>query len=292
MIKIFKDIKHQTDFDTNGFVVIPVLNFETINNLKEIYYTEVPQNQITNFASSAICSIEKNNIISDTLYNLTNPFFNNFLENYQMIGGSFLIKKNDNGSLGIHQDNNCVDNTTHAAAFAWTPLEDVNIKNGCMYVIKNSHLFFDNIVSFSYKNDNIYWKKIPEKYIVPIEMKAGEVLFFNPKLFHGSFKNQTNNTRIAINSLITDRNATITYYIKKDDDTALQYEISKYAYLNCYKYFSEGMLPEGAIFIKEISYRNKPIDHNILYKALTNKDYPKWKNLYFSIFKSLINEYN
>lgn len=289
---IFKDEKNAADFKENGYVVISLLSPQAISQIKELYFRHVDENNITNFSSVSICEEEVNNQISEGLHDIFAPYLSTVLKEFSLLGGTFLIKKKSSGSLGLHQDNTCVDEKKDCAAFMWTPTEDVNIDNGCMYIIRKSHTLFNNIISYSYKNPNIFRKRIPDRFIQPVPMKAGDVLFFNPSVFHGSYKNQKDSIRVSVNSLVTNADAKITYYDKVNEHTAALYEINLNSYLNSYRYYCEGKLPKDALYIRDIEYRHQPITHRELYKLLTGKSYPFYYELYNRLTQKITDEYS
>jgi ectoine hydroxylase-related dioxygenase (phytanoyl-CoA dioxygenase family) len=77
---------------------------------------------------------------------------------------------------------------------AWMALDDCDEANGCMQVVPGSHRWpvlcterADTTVSFT----DITVPIPPGQEVRPVPMAAGDVLFFNGSLIHGSYPNTT-----------------------------------------------------------------------------------------------------
>lgn len=63
------------------------------------------------------------------------------------------------------------------------PLEDQTVENGCLYVVPGSHL------------SGSYTKQDDFQQAVPVESKAGDLLIWDSRLWHGAGENKSNSTR-------------------------------------------------------------------------------------------------
>jgi ectoine hydroxylase-related dioxygenase (phytanoyl-CoA dioxygenase family) len=77
---------------------------------------------------------------------------------------------------------------------AWMALDDCDEANGCMQIVSGSHTWpilctekADTTVSFT----DVTVPIPPDAQVHPIQMAAGDVLFFNGALVHGSYPNTT-----------------------------------------------------------------------------------------------------
>jgi phytanoyl-CoA hydroxylase len=92
----------------------------------------------------------------------------------------------------LHQDNFYLRVQPGTCLAAWTALDDCDEENGCMQVVPGSHdwsilcpVKADTSASFT---DTTV--PLPEgAATLPIRMKAGDTLFFNGSIVHGSFPN-------------------------------------------------------------------------------------------------------
>jgi phytanoyl-CoA hydroxylase len=94
----------------------------------------------------------------------------------------------------LHQDQFYLRVHPGTCMAAWLALDDCDEENGCMQVVPGSHEWpllctekADTTVSFTDVT-----VPIPEdQEIRPVRMKAGDVLFFNGSLVHGSYPNHS-----------------------------------------------------------------------------------------------------
>jgi phytanoyl-CoA hydroxylase len=110
----------------------------------------------------------------------------------------------------LHQDNVYLRAQPSTCIAAWLALDDCDIENGCLQVVPGSHTWplLCNIKADTTQSFTDVTVPIPEgQEVRPMIMKAGDVMFFNGQLVHGSFPN-TSDTRF--------RRALIGHYIQGD----------------------------------------------------------------------------
>jgi ectoine hydroxylase-related dioxygenase (phytanoyl-CoA dioxygenase family) len=123
------------------------------------------------------------------------------------------------GSRGqaLHQDNFYLKAEPGTCMAAWMALDKVDLDNGCLQVVPGSHRWpilctekADTKVSFTDVT-----VPLPEPdAAVPVEMEAGDVLFFHGALVHGSAPNVTADRF---------RRALIGHYIEGDAEQVASY---------------------------------------------------------------------
>jgi phytanoyl-CoA hydroxylase len=102
-----------------------------------------------------------------------------------------------------HQDERFIPTRDRSLLGAWIALDDATIENGCLWVMPGSH-----------RNGYLWPTQAhgrPEEFdfadeahgfddatSVPVEVKAGAVVFFNGYLLHRSFKNRSGGSRRAL----------------------------------------------------------------------------------------------
>jgi ectoine hydroxylase-related dioxygenase (phytanoyl-CoA dioxygenase family) len=96
----------------------------------------------------------------------------------------------------LHQDQYFLRVQPGTCMAAWLALDDCDEENGCMQVVPGSHTWpllctmpADTTVSFT----DITVPLPEDAPVAPVVMKAGDVLFFNGQLVHGSFANTSQN---------------------------------------------------------------------------------------------------
>jgi hypothetical protein len=95
-----------------------------------------------------------------------------------------------------HQDEVYIPTRDRSLIGAWIAIDDATIPNGCLWVVPGSHrtgyLFpqkaHDNPDEFDFSQESYGFD---EKAEVPVEVKAGTVVFFNGYLLHRSRKNRS-----------------------------------------------------------------------------------------------------
>jgi hypothetical protein len=96
----------------------------------------------------------------------------------------------------LHQDNTYLKAKPGTCHAAWMALDDCTLENGCMHVVPGTQ---DLEILCQVENPGIsaeFWgdweTPIPDGLeVVPVEMKKGDVLFFNGSVIHGSHKNRS-----------------------------------------------------------------------------------------------------
>lgn len=103
-----------------------------------------------------------------------------------------------------HQDENYIPTRDRSLCGAWVALDDATIENGCLWVLPGSHKdgylypFRDHNQPHKYDSAQQEYG-FDESPQIPVEVKKGDVIFFNGYLLHKSEKNQTKtNFRRAI----------------------------------------------------------------------------------------------
>jgi ectoine hydroxylase-related dioxygenase (phytanoyl-CoA dioxygenase family) len=235
MKPLFKNKEHQQFFEENGYIKLPALNDEQIQKLKN-YYNEVGLKDELGYGFHVGMDAPDKNFVKkmvSTIKDIVLPAIENYFENVQLFTASFVIKEaNPKGVVPPHQDWSFVDDEqNYCSVTCWITLQDVNIDNGCMGVIKGSNKFFDNVrpspspqVATPLKSH--MFTIFP--YLHLIEMKAGEALIFDNRTIHASPPNTTSAPRLAVGLGFTQKQASIChYYLKPEtDNVLLKYKIT------------------------------------------------------------------
>jgi ectoine hydroxylase-related dioxygenase (phytanoyl-CoA dioxygenase family) len=95
-----------------------------------------------------------------------------------------------------HQDEGYISTRDRSLLGAWIALDDATIENGCLYVIPGSHRNgmlwpqkpHENDDEFDFAGESYGFDESGE---IPVEVKAGNLVFFNGYLLHRSRKNQS-----------------------------------------------------------------------------------------------------
>jgi ectoine hydroxylase-related dioxygenase (phytanoyl-CoA dioxygenase family) len=104
-----------------------------------------------------------------------------------------------------HQDEIYIPTRDRSLIGGWIALDDATVENGCLYIVPGSHRQGYLYPQHPHNNPDEF-DFAPESYgfdesqQVPVEVKAGTVVFFNGYLLHRSFRNRgTGYRRVLVN---------------------------------------------------------------------------------------------
>lgn len=291
IVPLFLDKETQTKFDTDGFVKIPLLNANEVEDLKN-YYLAQKHDHIGEYGFHVSLDNDNENYISgvfEKLFGVLVPKLNPLLNDYKPFTASYVIK--EAGLQNIvppHQDWTFVDETEFCSATVWIPLMDVNKNNGALSVIKGSHhLFNEPRCSPSPQAKSVLSNHLFDifPFVEVIDMLAGEALVFNNRTVHASPPNISGVTRIGVGIGITQKNAQLVhhYQIPDNEETVNVYHVSetffkKYNNAKLSKLFSTNQAPSDI----ELAYKYK--------KKIRNYTKEEMRNLISSIPNVKFNE--
>lgn len=217
---LFKNSDLQKEFCKNGFVTLPKQATPLILQILNEEANKIPDKGKGAFQYSTMLKSEEGNIrthekLSEVLReHLCNHLFNQ----YKLYSSTFLIKPSMNQSeMNLHQDWSFTIEEQHSAATIWIPLDDVDVDNGCVFALPSTHLIKNNFRSHTLPSSRIKRNEQLEPYIQSFPLKKGDILIFNPAVFHGSYPNQTLQNRIAFAITIMPQNAPLVYADKLND---------------------------------------------------------------------------
>lgn len=269
MESLFKDEQLQQSFIDNGYLKLPLLNEAEVQDLLA-FYEEVKFKDEAGFGFHISMDQQDKSLVKhilDKLFSVAVPKLQPHFNNAKPFVGSFVIKEpNPKSIVPVHQDWSFVaDEDKHTSVTCWVALVDVTIDNGAMGVIKGSNNYFKNLrpspspqvpSPISEHMFTIF------PYLQLIEMKAGEVLIFDNRTFHGSPPNTTDKPRIAFGIGFTNADAQLAHYNLKPDgnnDTVLKYNIDpefflKYENKMLSQMFDKKELIQGYDIVSELPY--------------------------------------
>lgn len=185
----------------------------------------------TSFYYSLLNNNKDNNVmISSLVIQQFKKALSSLLPRYRLLAGSFLIKPaSDYSEFYLHQDWSYTDEKLFTPITAWSPLIDTSEKSGGMFFLEGSHNYFQTIRSKSYNTARFSLSEIGRENINGVDVQKGDILLFNPAIWHGSFPNTLPVSRKVFTCLLLPQDAPFYYYQKFSDETALRYKIPDYA---------------------------------------------------------------
>jgi ectoine hydroxylase-related dioxygenase (phytanoyl-CoA dioxygenase family) len=268
MKPIFKNPEHQHFFEKNGYLLLPALEEEDVNALKNLYATLGIKDEKGYGFHVGMDNKDKSIVaqMSEVIANIALPRIEQELEDVQLFTSSFVVKEpHPQGVVPPHQDWSFVENEDdYCSVTCWIPLQDVTMDNGCMGLLKGSNHFFNNHRPSPSPQVGTPLKKhmftiFP--FLDLLEMKAGDALFFNNKTIHASPPNITDQTRLAIGLGFAQKEAQLRHYYLKPGttDTLLKYTITpdfflKYDNAQLSEMYDKGQMIEGYGIPEEVPY--------------------------------------
>jgi hypothetical protein len=135
----------------------------------------------------------------DSLAELLRPITDKICKDYKMMLNSFVVKiSGPESEFYLHQDTTGLDEWKYSPLSLWIPLQDVDESNGCLGLIPCSQHFFSPYRSISFPSPFDHIQTEVKAYLQPQKMKVGEVLVFDNRVLHHSYKNESGKVRVAL----------------------------------------------------------------------------------------------
>lgn len=185
---------------TDGFAIVNFASDDQIKSIQELYDKEHNVNATDGgmFYSLYSQNTDYRWTIHRGISEVLKPSLDTFFEGYKEMVNTFIAKlPGPRSEFFIHQDTTGLDEHRYSPLSIWLPLDDVDAENGSMSVLPKSHQFFTPYrgISFGYPFDDI--KEELLKYMIPLSLKKGEALIFDPRVVHNSAANTSNSPRIV-----------------------------------------------------------------------------------------------
>lgn len=223
--QIFRSIDNEKSFRQIGYVVFDLLNKDDIENLLQFYTEEFSiKREVYQFAEKLpyyISVFDKNDVhkkkVDEIISCFVKPGTGQMMIDYEVFYSNFMIKFPGDGQIEAHQDFNFVDETIYTAFNLWCPLVDTSSQNGGLYVIPGSHNVFTTQRGPNIPKALTQYNQTLKKYAQFIPLKKGQAIIFDHKLIHYSPPNQTDEVRIAIQSVLKPCESPALHYFFEED---------------------------------------------------------------------------
>ncbi len=198
--QIFTDSKIDAQFKRDGYVVLDLLQSHDIEKLLSLYQTHAKVHSSDFFASILSSDTSAREKIHQGISEIFTARTKDILHEYRIAVGSFAVKQpsTERSEVGLHQDVSFIEERDgHVGLSLWCPLVDVIEKNGYLGVVPGSHLANQNYRDSCTLPYPDLVKTIWEDYLEFQEMKAGQLLVMDSRVFHGSPPNRSNIPRVV-----------------------------------------------------------------------------------------------
>lgn len=218
MRKTFNDPQLQKEFDKNGYVRVPFISPERVAKLKNLFFEtlaksggQITSDEVDSAGETLITYdftfIDKNpdykRLVFDIITREFAPEVEKLLANYKPIIANYIRKKSNTGEVPVHQNWAFVEERKYTSVSIWCPLVDSFRDNGTLEVVPGSHKRFAE-----FRGPMIPWEldaikpQLIEKYLQPLDTKAGDAVILDDSLVHYSRPNKTQDLRIAIQLIL------------------------------------------------------------------------------------------
>lgn len=287
MKPLFKDNALQQSFDSNGYVIVPMLSEDGLRYLLDLYSSHIGDAELTDlYESSRNKSFATNQLISEGIAREMTGAAGELFVSSRFYGGTFMVKAHQRSSmLALHQDWSVVEEDRFSTAFIWCPLQDVSPVNGGLFVLESSHRYFDSLRSGTYPSNRYYLPASLHRFTKDIYLKAGEAILYSDKLFHGSYANGSEQDRIVVTARVMEEGARLVYYQKKNEQEADVYGVDSKFYLTHIDSIAKGQMPAGIARLYTRPYRHTAVTDDALQKKIYEQHHHKPSTMHGSLFK-------
>lgn len=228
MRKTFNNDQLEAQFQKDGYVKVPFLSVSEVEELKAYYFDTLkeqggkigPEDEAVHSSMEVTYDftfIDKNVDYKKLIFQKISSAFakhvDEYLAGYKPIIANFIRKTENDGEVPLHQNWAFVDETKCASVSIWCPLVDSNKSNGTLEVVPASHKRFGKVRGPMIRSELLEInEEIIEKYMKPIETKAGDAVILDDSLVHYSSPNRTSGLRLAIQLILIPDDAPSIHY--------------------------------------------------------------------------------
>ncbi|MGK0390820.1 MAG: hypothetical protein ACI94Y_003580 [Maribacter sp.] len=219
IFNMLRDKELNEQMRTQGYLVLPFLDEHEIQLFRQLHdkHHKNPPPAFYNsyFSTDIEYKKEVENLVKQYFEQKMTQYFHNCI----IMGGMFVVKPPQQIEHFLpHQDWSFVDEEKSLSLSMWSPLQDVDDRNGNLKVLRGSHEFLKTIRGSGTPNVYKGHRAIIDEYMVSVPLKAGEALFFFNNLVHGSPPNTSNHSRICLGlTLLPKEKPLLYYYIDPED---------------------------------------------------------------------------
>lgn len=201
--RVFHDASLQAALDRDGYVVVDFLSDADVRTLVK-WFVENPDSIYRRGFGPSVLSqnLEYRMAVADIIESVYRMPERGFLDDYRFAMAGFLCKRPHDGIVQVHQDPTFVDETLYTPVQFWVPLIDVDLNNGCLRVVRGSHLLNRELRPSEpvFPYDHLL-RTIYADCLTDVPMRAGQAFVFSPALFHSSLANQSDGYRVAAGAM-------------------------------------------------------------------------------------------
>ncbi|MEZ5002390.1 MAG: phytanoyl-CoA dioxygenase family protein [Chitinophagales bacterium] len=214
MKRMFLDDKEEQEVLENGFIVKPLLSKEDVQKCMDVFRKTDEGIEDGKYNTLDVDDYQNRLDVFNDLNDIFKDQITSQLNGYRHLGFNFAAKKAlSKEKFPMHIDNNHCSREMYRGLNVWIPLVDVNKENGGLYIVPKTHKLPFTLngigMPFPYKR----YKRLFLHKAKFVNMKAGDALFFDDRVVHGSMTNKKNEDRIAIITALVPKEAQFLLYV-------------------------------------------------------------------------------
>jgi hypothetical protein len=253
MNTILRNEKLDKQLKEEGYAVVNFINQEQINELIALYQFHHKDSIPGFYASVFSDNVDKRQAITAKIKSIYEPIVAELFIDYRMIGGIFIVKTNEEKErLHPHQDWGFIDEDKYQAFNIWVPLVDVNETNGAFRITPGSHLWVKNYRGPQLPESFPEFQEEIWQNMTTMNLKAGQGVIYDARLFHASYPNTTDFHRIATVFGAIPKDIEMLHYIRNNNKVSV-YESNE-------AFFLGSNINRGSEVLKklfEVKFRNE-----------------------------------
>lgn len=262
IMRSFVDPRLAEQFEREGFVVIPLLTSDDIEQVNAIYHnfgTRFESDWHTDMFSR---DVDYRRAIHERVGAIFETRLKNLLDGYRYCCGNFVVKEpSPNSAVPLHQDWTIVDPSVTRSLNVICPLIDTNEVNGQLNVVPGSH-HPPSRISFGPSDQIQIESLLPEiqrSYLTAVRQNAGDALIYDGRVLHSSEANRSDQTRICFSAGFIPNDAKLRHYYRDPQNPSVLevFEITD----DFFWKHTLGERPKDARLLGMLADENVPITH-------------------------------
>lgn len=202
MRKAFRDPVLQAQFEREGYVVRRLLSEVELDALRAAVKSAIPSDPPVNdpqqSAYVSYFDLDRRHAASDFIEAIVAPKIEAALQGYRPLYSSFFHKHGGAPAMEPHQHSPAIADPAETVVNCWIPLIDCDATSGTLEVVRRSHQLVDHVQTpFSTLYWNSFADELRTRYLRPVPVRAGDAIFFEDSLVHGSARNERGVPRVA-----------------------------------------------------------------------------------------------
>lgn len=256
--RVFRDRRLERAFQRDGYVVVPFLPQEVLEELLEVYRSLTSGIDAGYYASIHSSDdgykAEADREIAQRFW----PRLDEILLDHEPIVGAFMVKHpGPDTEVPSHQDWIVTDERVAGAVNCWVPLTEITDEVGPMSVLPGSVRYLDGLrgsPAFPTRIDGL-GERIHRELMVEVEVPLGSAIIYDGRLLHATRPNCSDATRVVAYVNATVKGTPRRHYFRNEDGDIEVYEVPDDFHTN----FTIGQRPEGTLLETVVGYEVEPL---------------------------------